>query len=88
MSRKTKTAKAVSVVEKLYVLEQIGLFGGRCENYVLSVGSEVSANSGVTYTQDPSEAMIGIDDVLGVIADHLRDNGHAVILTPLCKVAA
>ena len=81
-----KAAKAVSVIEKLYVLEQIGLFGGRCENYVQRVDTEVSASGGVTYTSDPAEAMIGGENTLESTVDRLRDNGHPVILTPLSKV--
>jgi hypothetical protein len=81
-----KAARAVSVFEQLYVLEQVGLFGGRCEAYVEGVVGEVSVKDGVIYTDDPTKAMIGCEAALALTADHLRDNGHPVILTPLSKV--
>jgi hypothetical protein len=85
-----KATKAVSVFEKLYVLEQVGLFGGRCENYVAKVDdtAPITALSGVTYCDDPSEAMIGCENTMAPTADRLRDKGHPVILTPLSEAAA
>ena len=74
----SKPAVAVAIPEKLYVMRQIGIEGhrGRYVRYAPYYDS-----SKVDYTDDHSTAMIGDYRSMQFVAESLRKNGHAVIIT-------